>query len=57
VEPDDSRWDLVQRIVASRFSKPTQLRDIFFYICRRALADPNATIKEYEIGCNVLGRK
>jgi hypothetical protein len=54
---NDSRWDLVQRVAASRFSKPTQLRDIFFYICRRALADPNATIKEYEIGCNVLGRK
>jgi hypothetical protein len=57
VSPNDSRWDLVQRVAASRFSKPTQLRDIFFYICRRALVDPNATIKEYEIGCNVLGRK
>jgi hypothetical protein len=57
VSPNDSRWDLVQRVAASRFSKPTQLRDIFFYICRRALTDPNAIIKEYEIGCNVLGRK
>jgi hypothetical protein len=57
LSPNDSRWDLVLRVAASRFSKRTQLRDIFFYICRRALADPNATIKEYEIGCNVLGRK
>jgi hypothetical protein len=57
ISPNDSRWDLVQRVATSRFSKATQLRDIFFYICRRALADPNATIKEYEIGCNVLGRK
>jgi hypothetical protein len=57
LSPNDSRWDLVLRVAASRFSKPTQLRDIFFYICRRALADPTATIKEYEVGCNVLGRK
>jgi hypothetical protein len=54
---NDERWELVQRIAISRFSKAPQLREILFYICHRALADPSATIKEYEIGCNVLGRK
>jgi len=54
---NDERWDLVLRIASSRFSKAPQLREILFYICQRALADPAATIKEYEIGCNVLGRK
>jgi hypothetical protein len=54
---NDERWELVQRIASSRFSKAPQLREILFYICQRALADPAATIKEYEIGCNVLGRK
>src|ERR1700760_1924609 len=54
---NDERWELVQRIASSRFSKAPQLREILFYICQRALTDPSATIKEYEIGCNVLGRK
>ena len=54
---NDERWELVLRIASSRFSKAPQLREILFYICQRALADPTATIKEYEIGCNVLGRK
>ncbi len=53
----DERWELVQRIASNRFSKAPQLREILFYVCQRALADPAATIKEYEIGCNVLGRK
>jgi hypothetical protein len=54
---NDERWELVQRIVASRFGKAPQLRDILLYISQRALANPLATIKEHEIGCNALGRK
>ena len=55
---NDGRWALVLRIAASRqFIKAPQLHDILVYICQRALADPAASIKEYEIGCNVLGRK
>jgi hypothetical protein len=55
---NDGRWALVLRIAASRqFTKAPQLHDILVYICQRALADPAASIKEYEIGCNVLGRK
>jgi hypothetical protein len=55
---NDERWELVQRVVSSRyFSKAPQLRDILIYICQRGLADPAAVIKEHEIGCTVLGRK
>jgi hypothetical protein len=54
----DDRWSLVLRIAAShQFTRAAQLRDILIYICQRALTDPAASIKEYEIGCNVLGRK
>ena len=57
VEKDD-RWALVLRIAASRqFTKALQLHEILIYICQRALTDPAASIKEYEIGCNALGRK
>ena len=55
---NDGRWPLVLRIVASRqFTKAPQLQDILIYICKRALTDPAATIRELEIGCNALGRK
>lgn len=30
---------------------------MLLYICHRALNDPAASIKEYEIGCNALGRR
>ena len=54
----DPRWALVLRIAASRqFAKAPQVRDILVYICQRALMDPGAGIREYEIGCNALGRK
>jgi hypothetical protein len=54
----DDRWPLVLRIAASRqFTKAPQLQDILIYICQRALTDSAASIKEYEIGCNALGRK
>ena len=57
VENDD-RWPLVLRIAASRqFAKAPRLHDILVYICQRAIADPAATIREYEIGCNALGRR
>jgi hypothetical protein len=55
---NDGRWALVLRIAASRqFTKAPQLHDILIYVCQRALTDPAASIKEYEIGCNALGRK
>lgn len=55
---NDPRWPLVLRIAASRqFTKAPQLQDILTYLCQRVLTDPVASIKEYEIGCNALGRK
>jgi hypothetical protein len=55
---NDGRWPLVLRIVASRqVTKAPQLQDILIYICKRAITDPAATIREFEIGCNALGRK
>ena len=42
---------------AASSSKAPQLQDILIYICQRALTDSAAIIKEYEIGCNALGRK
>jgi hypothetical protein len=54
----DDRWALVLRVAATpQFTKAPQLRDILVYICQRALTEPAASIKEYEIGCNALGRK
>ena len=56
--PDDERWALVQRIVASQhFVKAPQLRDILLYLTRRSLEDNPTGISEIEVGCNVLGRR
>ena len=52
------RWALVLRVASNpHFTKAPQLRDILMYICQRTLAEPSASIKEHEIGCNALGRK
>jgi len=54
----DDRWNLVLRVTGSQtFTKAAQLRDILLYLSRHALNDSQAAIREYEIGCNVLGRK
>ena len=54
----DDRWSLVLRVATSRpFTRAVQLHDILIYIGRRALTDPGASIREYDIGCNALGRK
>jgi len=54
----DERWALISRVAASRqFARAPQLREILLYLVQRVLADPTATIKEHDIGCNVLGRK
>ena len=55
---NDGRWALVLRVAASRqFTKAPQVHDILIYICQRILTEPAASIKEYEIGCNALGRR
>ena len=58
VAENDDRAAIVLRVAASRhFARAPRLRDILVYICQRALADPEASIKEYEIGCHALGRR
>jgi hypothetical protein len=55
---NDERWALALRIVASRqLVKAAQLREILLYLSQRVLTDSNAAIREYEIGCGVLGRR
>lgn len=55
---ENERWALVKRIASSRhLLKAPQLREILFYISRRALADNPSAITEQEIGCKVLGRR
>lgn len=55
----EERWLLAQRIAGSRlFAKAPQLRDILLYLVGRAMEEiPPAAIGEYEIACNVLGRR
>ena len=54
----DERWLLVQRIVASpQLQKATQLREILQYITRRSLLEQIASISEYSIAQDVLGRR
>jgi len=54
----DDHWALVLRVAASHpFAKASQLRDILIYLSRRSLSEPGTSIREYEIGCNVLGRR
>jgi hypothetical protein len=57
VASDDERWKLVVRIARSRqFAKSQQLKDILLYITQRSLSRSDVTIKEHEIGYEVLGR-
>lgn len=54
----DSRWELVQRIVASEgFRRASQLRNILIYISKLAILQPNNIPGEFEIAYDVLGRR
>lgn len=54
----DERWLLVQRVLASPgFQRAAQLRHMLEYITRAALLNPNSNLREYEIACEVLGRR
>jgi hypothetical protein len=54
----DSRWRLVQRIVASEeFQRAAQLRSILLYVSKAAILHPETALHEYEIACDVLGRQ
>ena len=54
----DERWDLVQRIVASRtFSKSQHLQAFLIYVTKQTILGRPGEIKEQAIGSQVLGRK
>ncbi len=54
----DERWLLVERIVASTgFQRAAQLRHILEHITRVTIEQPGTALREYEIACDVLGRR
>ncbi len=54
----DTRWQLVERILASQvFERATQLRLLLHHISKMALLHPEVTLREYDIACDVLGRR
>lgn len=54
----DERWSAVQRILASSgFQRAGQLRKILTYLTTAVILRPEQTVREYEIACEVLGRR
>ncbi len=48
---------LVHRILSSQcLERSARMRDFLAYVCDRALSDPEAEIREQDIGCAVFGR-
>lgn len=55
---DDPRWQLAQRIVASRsFGKSAMLSQFLLYVCNRTLNGKIEEISEQQIGVHVFGRR
>ena len=55
---DSPHWQLVERIVASSgFERATQLRNLLRYISQKAILQPDVVLREYDIACDVLGRR
>jgi hypothetical protein len=55
---EDPRWQLAQRIVASKsFAKSALLSKFLLYICDRALCGRTDEISEHQIGVHVFVRK
>jgi hypothetical protein len=55
---DDPRWQLAQRVVASKsFAKSALLSKFLLYICDRALCGRTDEISEHQIGVHVFVRK
>jgi hypothetical protein len=55
---EDPRWQLAQRIVASKsFAKSALLSNFLLYVCDRALSGRTDEISENQIGVHVFARK
>ncbi len=53
-----SRDALIERVVAgAAFRKSARLRELLYYLCERAQADPDHVIHEGDIGAEVFGRQ
>ncbi len=51
-------WQLVLRIVASRYFKKSQkMREFLLYVCEKSLTECKDEIREQQIGASVFGRK
>jgi len=56
--PSSSRDRLVGRVASSSaFGKSNRLRELFLFLCRRELSDPNCAVREQEIGIEVFDRR
>ena len=56
--PADPRWQLAQRIVASRsFAKSALLSRFLLYVCEREITGRTHEISEHQIGVRVFGRR
>ncbi len=54
----DPRWQLAQRIVASRsFAKSALLSRFLLYVCEREITGKTDEISEHQIGVHVFGRR
>src|ERR1700757_675603 len=54
----DPRWQLAQRIVASRsFAKSALLSRFLLYVCEREITGRTHEISEHQIGVRVFGRR
>jgi hypothetical protein len=54
---DDPRWQLAQRIAASRsIGRSPLLSDFLLYVCDRQLRDKTSEVTEQRIGVHVFGR-
>jgi hypothetical protein len=54
----DPRWQLAQRIVASRsFAKSALLSRFLLYVCEREITGRTGEISEHQIGVRVFGRR
>jgi hypothetical protein len=55
---DEPRWQLAQRIAASRsFAKSALLSRFLFYVCEREITGKTTEISEHQIGVQVFGRR
>ena len=57
LSPDDPRWQLARRIVASKsFEKSSFLISFLLYVCEQELCGKGHELNEHQIGVKALGR-